>query len=261
MTSLLYVIEHDFSLSFYETYESLKVSFGDYLLIAEPDVQGGTSAQARWTDRLRKVAAEIRDAAASIVVVAAHQGIFHDYLDAIEESKAEVRVRRAENDLAEELGASAPKLYVTGFHREHDSEIYRILLKPRELAVPGTFARVRALVEEGGGPAGQISVLKHGIMRPFASVRLLLQLDEENGRGGVDPRLVARVDTAIREGRARLAAAARKYEQTSQFTGAVEKTARLFEAEVERITADPRALNDWIDELNAALDCLRQEAR
>jgi hypothetical protein len=245
-------------------YGSLNVEFGDYQLMTQPDIVAISDPQAsqiRWTDCVHELASAIDMCAATLVVVAGHQGIFRDYLDVIARTKPEVRIREAEAAIVSQMRAPKPRLYVTGFHHVDDSEIHRILRRVKELAYPGTFGRVRAIVEEGGGPAGRLSVLKHELMRPLASVRLLLQLEDESGGRAIDASLAARISTAIRDGRRRLDEANQYCEPTEDFAQALGGVSALFDTDVARITSDPRSFNVWIDELNEALDKVRQEAR
>lgn len=262
MQPLLFVIDTAFTAEFSRIFGSTTATFDqECRVVTQPDSMLGTTMQTSWKHCIDQVVREIRRNPAGLVVVLGHKGIFESNLPTLDRYKAEVRVASAENELREKLGAQPPTVYVSGFHHLPDSAIYRLLADPSCLGSPGTFTKLRAIVEDGGGPLGRLSVLKHDLMRPFASARLLLQLEAEEGSQKMSRALIERITGAVQQGRADLARVETKAEENPTFHDAVANARSLLARDVHTIAADAASFNLWIDQLNAALDEARREAR
>jgi hypothetical protein len=194
-----------------------------------------------------------------LVLALGHKGVFRHVLSSSDSHKAEARVASAEEQLRKKL-KSEPAVYVAGFHHMAGSAIHA-LLSQRDLHVAGVFVRLRAIVEEGGGPFGRLSLFKHNLMRPFASVRLLLQVNGTRGGATMDSRAVERLTRGLAEGRKLLGEIEPNSEWSEDFVRAVDETRKLLETDVREVASSPKTFNGWVDELTAVLDNLREEAR
>jgi hypothetical protein len=262
MRPLLYVIDEEFTNQFTSAYGGPEEEFADCHVKTRSDVHAGTTTQVAWSQCVESVAMQIREYGGPLVLVLGHKGIFRNVLPTLDLFKAEGRVNEAERDLLKDVGSSTPAIHVSGFHHVPDSPIYLQLSKPRLLDSPGGFTRLRILAEHGGGPLARLSVLRHNMMRPFASMRLRLQLDMESGIREIDRTVIERVVSAIADGRTQLATLdSGYYDDSSEFVDAVRNARSLLDESVDEITADPAVFNEWVDRLTDALDVVRQEAR
>lgn len=273
MSAVVYVIDLEFTELFSddrakddrrELYEDLtKTQIGEFYLITRPDgPDKDVKNQVSWESCINTLLADVAAYSPTRLVVLGHKGIFRDVMLDSEQQKVESRIRRAEKRLLELLPKPAPALSIFGFHHElQSSEIWRLLQKPEQLMVSGTLARLRSIVEEGGGPLGKLSALKHQLMRPFASVRLRLQIAAERGNRQLDPESIDRVAAAITSGHTALLEIRASLEPTHSFERALERARGLLEEDLNAITADADHFNGWIDRLNDALDAVRKEAR
>jgi hypothetical protein len=260
MMPLLFVVDTEFTRDFQDIYQATTKTFQEVRVVARLDT-GVADIQVDWADCIDQLISASREKATSIIIVVAHKGVFRRRLSELDGHKAEARVLSAENEVVEKIGAPAPPVYVSGFHHVRESQIAGLLADPRDLKLPGVFGRIRSLVEAGGGPLGQLSVIKHDLMRPFSSVRLLLQIEAERGDRRLDPLVVQRVSSAIVKGQKDLESLIEKYEATDPFKTAIAKARDVLAEDVATITTDSSAFNGWVDKLNAALDCVRVEAR
>lgn len=260
MMPLLFVVDSKFTCRFRDIYQGTIKTFQEVRVVARFDTEVA-DIQIDWADCVDQLLNASREKATSIIVAVAHQGVFRRRLSDLDEHKAEVRVPAAEREVAEKLDAPAPPVYVSGFHHVDESELARLLADPEDLKLPGFFGRIRSLVEDGGGPLGHLSLLKHNLMRPFASVRLLLQIEAERGDTRLDPLVVQRVSSAIVKGQTEFENLIKKYEATDPFKTAIAKARDVLAEDVAAITTDALAFSCWVDKLNAALDCVRVEAR
>lgn len=259
MQPLLYVIDQAFSNGLWDKYQRAQKAFADCRVVTASDVNFGTTSE-DWNSFVDLVVAAVREEPAPLVIVLGHMGIFERHIAPRDIYKAECRVAAAEKVLRERFGGDVGAVYVSGFHHVPDSQINNFLLDVRELEKPRSFARLRRIVEDGGGPLGRLSVLKHDVMRPFASVRLILQLEAEEENGGLGEAVIARVEQAVETGRKRLAAIDAT-DAVPPFVSAIGHARTILEVDVRQITSDPAAFHQWVDQLNDALDGVRQEAR
>jgi hypothetical protein len=260
MMPLLFVVDSEFTCRFKDKYQGTTKTFQEVRVVARLD-KGVADLQIDWDDCVDTLLAATREKATSLIIAVAHKGVLRRRLSGLDEHKAEVRIPAVERELAEKLGADAPPIYVSGFHHVAESGISRLLSDPEDLKLPETFGRIRSLVEEGGGPLGHLSLLKHNLMRPFASVRLRLQIDAERDDRNLDPLVVKSVSGSISIGQAELEKLVTKYEATDPFNIAIAKARDVLAEDVTTITSDAVAFSRWVDKLNAALDCVRVEAR
>lgn len=268
MSSVVYVIDREFTNRFSDElkksgrgapYEDLTAAHvGEFFLISRPDGLDPRK-QVAWGTCIDPLLEHVAPHSPTRLVVLGHKGIFRGMMPGQERYDAECRVRSAEASLRELLPQPVPSIWVYGFHHElQSSEIWQLLESPGQLMVPGTLARLRSIVEEGGGPLGRLSALKHELMRPFASVRLRLQVEAERGSRRLDPESIDRVVTAIDEGRRQLLHIRESFEQTRNFERALDRAHGLLDEDLQAITSDPDRFNGWIDRLNDALDAVRE---
>lgn len=255
MKPLLYVIDADFQEKFSRMHNSTDRSFDEIRVVMQSDLKPGTDTQLAWSACVPNVLKAAARTTPPMVIVLGHKGVFRYVLSALDMHKAEVRATGTEAELRKKL-TGEPAVYVAAFHHMAGSAIHA-LLSQRDLRTPGVFGRLRAIVEEGGGPFGRLSVLKHNLMRPFASVRLLLQVD---GRV-LDARAVDRVAKGLAAGQKLLGEIEPNSEWSEDFVHAVDETRKLLELDVRQIVDTPKAFNGWVDELTAVLDKVREEAR
>lgn len=262
MQPLLFMIDTAFANEFFRIFNSTKLTFDqECRVVTQPDSMLGTTMQTSWEDCIDHVLYELAENPTELAIVLGHKGIFDSCLPALDRYKAEARVPVAEKDLLDRLYSPKPVVYVRGFHHLPDSAIYRLLADPSSVAAPGTYTKLRAIVEDGGGPLGRLSVLKHDLMRPFGSVRLHLQLEAEDGAQTMSAALINRIAGAIQRGQSDLAAISTCPEDNQTFHDAVNAARSLLGRDVREITADATAFHRWIEQLNEALDEVRQEAR
>jgi|GEM_PF-4903035 len=266
MSSVLYVIDLDFTKLLAKALETEEGSapyenvtmrqLGEFQVIARPDGPD-SDHPVPWDSCVAPLIEHVEPLHPTRLIVLGHKGIFSGLIPmGREQYSVQIRIPAAEKTLREQLPQPTPAVSVYGFHHEQVSEIWRMLEKPEELVVPGTLARLRAIVDEGGGPLGQLSALRHELMRPFASMRLRLQLHE------FDAESVDRIVTAIAKGRDSLLKIQKTFKGTTKsFENALKKACSLLEEDPQTITADPDRFNNWVDGLNDALDLVRKEAR
>lgn len=259
MTALVYVIDDFISKSFLATYQGMIKDFRGCVVMAVTDAAMGQDESILWSSCVDEVLRAIRRREPSMVIVIGHKGVFRNDMAPLDEHKADVRIAAAEAELAKKLGESAPTIYVIGFSHIPDSEI-NTLFERHRFELEDTLVRLRGIVEKKGGPFGQLSTFKHDLMRPFTSVRLSVQLQEENGQAP-DTAITQRVAKGIDKARQELAVLDSGYEKSPQFLEALKRVRSTLEARAEDVTRSAAEFNDWSDHLNRALDQLRLEAR
>lgn len=262
MPFAIYVIDQEFTSKFNDTWSRVEQWFGDFHIFAVPGIRtNGTPAP--WREEIEHVvqAFQAEVVSPSIALILGHMPVFSDVLSPLDIIKMEVRVPKAERELAARLGCDGPLVSVAGFHKEGASEIWQLLKEPRHFMRPGVLACIRSVVENGGGPSGRISALKHEVMRPFASVRLRLELDRERGAPGMAPDALENVSTAIADAKTKLEILEAEPRVSDDFRAAVREARSICETDLQLLTSDSANFNRWIDTLNAALDQVRQEAR
>jgi hypothetical protein len=262
MQPLLFMIDTAFANEFFRIFGSTTATFDqECRVVTQPDSMLGTTVQTSWEDCIDQVLYELAQNPTDLAIILGHKGIFDSCLPTLDRYKAEARVSAAEKDLLDRLDPPKPVVYVRGFHHLPDSAIYRLLADPSSIAAPGTYTKLRLIVEEGGGPLGRLSVLKHNLMTPFGSVRLHLQLEAEDGAQTMSHALVERIVGAVQRGRSDLTAINTCAEENQSFHDAVIAARSLLARDVREIAADMATFQRWIDQLNEALDQVREEAR
>lgn len=261
MHPILLVIDNAFLRTVPKSYGMTPVRLNDCRLFAISDTFGNAMT-GNWDSFIKHVISEVRNESVPLLLVIAHSPVFKGHVDDLEMHRPEYRVPNAEKQLRAQLGSNVAQIFVKGFHHDEHSEINRFLFKPEILKQPGSFAQLRRLMEDGGGPLGQIGVLKHELMRPFTSVRLFLQLQAEDEEDGFDAEVKERIVEAVKAGRERLA----KHQQEvatgpPSYLDAIRSARQLLDTEMEEITSNPETFHGWIDSLNDALDDIRQVAR
>lgn len=262
MHPTLFVIDEAFVTVVQDVYRATQLPFIDCRLVSISDTYANTTISMNWSKFVDQIVQEVRREPPSLLLVIGHMAIFKGHLPELEHHKPNCRVPAAEEELRNRLGASAPPVYVSGFHHDEHSDIYRVLFSEKVLERPGSFAELRRAVEDGGGPVVRLSILKHDLMRPFASVRLILQLEADEEHGGLDESVVKRISSAVDSARVRM----RTLEEAAKdalppYVDAVSYARKLFDTDVKEITANPESFNGWIDRVNHALDEIREVAR
>jgi hypothetical protein len=259
MMPLLFVVDSEYFRKFVDRYSGSRKQFDTFRVTTLPDLDAHRR-QHSWSAMVDTLIADVQEKPTRLVLVVAHLGVFADYLTYRDKERAEARVEAVEREVAERLGPHPPAVFAKGFHHMNESELSRLLEAAEDLSQPGYFARVRLVIEAGGGPLGKVSLIKHQLMRPFGAIRLLLQL-EPSGRQGLDRELAIRVSSAMAAGRAQLEALAAEYEPTPNFTGALGRARTVLARDSAAVTADTASFITWVDELNDALDAVRLGAR
>jgi len=108
-----------------------------------------------WSDRVKDVADKVCETKPDVAIVVGHKVIFRFVTEFVEKHKADARIPSAERELMSRVTGTSPGVIVAGFHHERGiSRIWDLLHDPGAIHAPGLFRRLRAIVEDGGGPFG-----------------------------------------------------------------------------------------------------------
>jgi hypothetical protein len=262
MVAMLYVIDTMFTTLFTAARKGTDDILGCCHVIAVPDKRL-SGLLVTWEDRAKDIVEWFQDSMPkpTMIMVLGHIPIFDDtMLPRMEKLNNDVRVPKAEVDLARRLRGQRVTIAVAGFHKEKSSEIWKLLEEPNQLAAAGTFALLQSAVQEGGGPRGRVSALKHEVMRPFASIRLRMELEREKGNQPIDLNATQNISTAMAEARIKLELLESIPDTTEEFKAAVRKAHAICKEDLYQVATDPEVFTAWINNLNTALDSVRQKA-
>jgi hypothetical protein len=263
MLELLYVVDKEFTDKVLETCGKTHLLFGNLLVMTRTDIVDGGDPNNEddrmpWSASVEDFVDTIEARKPQLVIGLAHKGVFkHARLSCQDEYRTEVRVPDAEKEVVKRLGDRAPELYIAGFnHVVADGAVWPHL-ESRKFDTPRFLFKLRAIVADGGGPFGQLSALKHNLMRPFSCVRLQLQLDDEASKGHIDPAIIRKIAAGVDDARAALKKVEAQYVASSAFAASMADAKQLLACDTTEITGTALEFYAWTDQLNAALDGIR----